>query len=95
MEEIKIEAGVELPETGWKGSPLPNYPKSSIYPWSRMKVGDSFFVPVPDGGDVVRLMNRITGSGAHRVGAGCTKARCRFENGRLGVRVWKVSENND
>lgn len=92
MEDYKVENGVELPETGWKGAPLPNYPKASSYPWARMKVGDSFFVPLPEGADLVRLMNRITGSAAHNLGAGCASARCRLEGGEIGVRVWKVAE---
>jgi len=93
--EIKIEKGIELPLAGWRGAALPNYPRSADYPWERMSVGDSFFVALPEGGDLVRLMNRITGSGAGRLGPGCVKARCVVEDGSIGVRAWKVDEPQD
>jgi hypothetical protein len=86
--EIKIESNIELPDHGWRGAPLPNYPKTSDYPWEQMKLGDSFFVELPDGCDLVRLMNGVTGSAAARLGAGRVSARCVEENGRIGVRAW-------
>lgn len=91
--EIKIQKGINLPLTGWKGAPLPNYPRSADYPWSRMTIGDSFFIPLPDGGDIVRLMNRITGSAANKLGAGMVSARCVEESGQIGVRVWRIAED--
>ena len=90
--EIRIEAGVELPTTGWRGAAMPNYPRSADYPWSRMSVGDSFFVPLPEGGDLVRLMNRSTGSGAGKLGAGKVSARCVVEKNQIGVRAWKIED---
>jgi len=92
IDDIRIERGVELPSTGWRGAPIPNYPKAADYPWARMAVGDSFFVALPEGADIVRLMNRVTGSGAGRLGAGCVSARCVVENNRIGVRAWKIAE---
>lgn len=86
--EIKIESDIEMPEYGYRGAPLPNYPKTSEYPWGRMKLGDSFFVELPDGCDIVRLMNSVTGSAAATLGAGTVSARCVKENGRIGVRAW-------
>jgi hypothetical protein len=90
--KIEINKNIAVPETGWKGAALPNYPKAGEYPWSRMSVGDSFFIALPEGGDIVRLMNRITGAGASKVGAGCITARCVEENDQIGVRVWKIAE---
>ena len=87
---IQIQQSVPVPTTGWKGAPLPNYPKSNEYPWSEMSEGDSFFVPVPEGGDVVRLMNRITGSARNKLGPKAASARCVMENGLIGVRVWRI-----
>ena len=95
MIDIKIESGIDVPSTGWKGAPLPNYPKAGDYPWERMSVGDSFFVPLPEGGDLVRLMNRITGAACNKVGAGCVTARCAKEGGEIGVRAWKIREPNE
>ena len=89
--EIEIQKGIDLPTTGWKGAALPNYPKAGDYPWSRMAPGDSFFVPLPEGGDIVRLMNRITGSGRYRLGRGMVSARCVVENNQIGVRAWKIA----
>ena len=89
---IEIDQGVDLPETGRKGAPLPNYPKAGDYPWSRMNGGDSFFIVLPEGGEIVRLMNRITGSARNKVGAGCVSARCVRENGKIGVRAWKIQD---
>ena len=91
-DDILIDTGIELPNTGWRGRALPNYPKGGDFPWKRMSVGDSFFVPLPDGGDIVRLMNRITGAACTHVGAGKVAARCVLENGRIGVRAWRVAE---
>ena len=90
--DIIIERGIGVPTTGWKGAALPNYPKAGDYPWSRMSVGDSFFVALAEGGDIVRLMNRITGAAAGKVGAGCVTARCVREGGKIGVRAWKIQE---
>ena len=89
-EEIRIERDVPRPETGYRGASLPNYPRSADFPWSRMAIGDSFFIPVDEGADLIRLMNRITGSGCKRMGPGCVSARARFEGGRLGVRAWLI-----
>jgi len=93
--EIKIEKGIELPSTRSNGAPLPNYPKSADFPWSRMNVGDSFFIPLSKGGDIVRLMNRVTGSAGSRLGPGVVSARCVEENGAIGVRAWKVCNEQD
>jgi hypothetical protein len=90
-EDLKIDTAMPLPTTGWKGAPLPNYPKAGDYPWQRMKVGDSFFIALPEGGDIVRLMNRITGSGRYRLGRGMVSARCVVENNQIGVRAWKIA----
>ena len=90
--EIEINKGISVPTTGWKGAALPNYPKSGDYPWERMAEGDSFFIPLPEGGDIVRLMNRITGSGRNKLGAGMVSARCVEENGQIGVRAWRLAE---
>lgn len=89
---IDINKDIELPQTGWKGASLPNYPKGGDFPFERMSVGDSFFVPLPDGGDIVRLMNRITGAARHKIGAKKVSARCWKENGTIGVRAWRIEE---
>tara|TARA_R110000772_G_C12973626_1_gene404939 strand:- start:45 stop:320 length:276 start_codon:yes stop_codon:yes gene_type:complete len=90
--EIEIQKNIALPETGWRSASLPNYPKSGEYPWSQMSVGDSFFIALQNGGDVVRLMNRITGSGRNVLGAGRASARCVMEGGQIGVRCWRIDQ---
>jgi len=89
---IKVDKNIPRSMTGYRGAALPNYPRTGDYPWPRMTVGDSFFVPLPDGGDIVRLMNRITGSGRAKFGAGKVSARCLFEGGHIGVRAWLIDE---
>lgn len=63
-------------------------------PWSGMKAGDSFFVPV-DGGDPIRLINKITGSAHSYFGPGKVSARTTVENGELGVRAWLIESPLD
>lgn len=88
--EIRIDKNVPRPETGFRGAELPNYPRGCDFPWIRMTIGDSFFIPCEEGADLVRLMNRITGSGCGRVGPGCVSARATFEGGKIGVRAWLI-----
>jgi hypothetical protein len=88
--DIKIEKGIIRPMTGYKGAAFPNYPKAAEMPWERMSIGDSFFIPVEDGADLVRLMNRITGAGRYHVGVRCVSARAVFEGGAMGVRAWLI-----
>lgn len=92
MANIKIQSGIPLPDKGYKGASLPNYPKQGDFPWTHMSVGDSFFIPCEDGMDIVRLMNRITGSAAAHVGPGCVSTRTVFEGATIGVRAWKIAE---
>jgi hypothetical protein len=92
---IKIDKDVDIQSAEYKRSKLPHYPKSKEFPWDKMSAGDSFFIPLPEGGDVVRLMNRITGSANNNLGAGAVTAKCVEENGSIGVRAWRISDEND
>jgi hypothetical protein len=74
ISDIKIEKGFPAPNAGAGG-------RKEKYPWSKMKVGDSFFVPG----------KRIQQFGSHAWHAGRLlrmKFACRTQNG--GVRVWRI-----
>ena len=69
---IKIDKGIPLPKAAKRGSK---------YPWSEMKIGDSFFVEGEPKG--------LYGSAKdYNVKIAVRKA---VENGKSGVRVWRVS----
>jgi hypothetical protein len=66
-----------------------------LYPWYDMGVGDSFFVPVPEGSDAHTERNlraTIYNSGrnmlAHRDGDYTLSVRKVVENGVVGLRSW-------
>jgi hypothetical protein len=80
--EFKVEHGIPLAKENNRGKP-------EKYPWSKMKVGDSFFVPASDLMDRKKAQNSVSSCGR--------KARClgrfvtRITESPLGVRVWRMS----
>ena len=80
--EFKIEKNIELPKRS-SGRP-------SKYPFSEMKVGDSFFIPVADHIDIWNV------AGAVRNAANMARIRDktigRFSTRKVegGVRVWRI-----
>lgn len=79
MSEFEIERGVPVPEM--RGRP-------TKYPLTEMGVGDSFFVPLPDGITKQRLVNRLSSAAGywrkhHDGGRFCIRA----VDG--GVRIWR------
>lgn len=67
-----------------KGVPMPNFLGGTgyRYPWSKMEVGDSFFV-------TDRTSTSVSGSATAAAKRGHGKFRCRTVEG--GVRVWRVA----
>lgn len=78
MSEIKIDKGVPLPEPSKRG------PKH-VYPWEKLQVGDSFFVPGKKtntfGGQLTRFKKSA--------GIKCV-IRTVTENNVKGVRIWRI-----
>jgi hypothetical protein len=74
--KIKVERRIPIPA---KQDRMPG--DRSKYPWIRMKVGESFFVPNIG---IVAFSSRVVHA-AERFG---TKYTCRTEG--KGVRVWRV-----
>ena len=75
MEHIPIETGIPIP----KGKPTE---RKFAYPFSKMQVGESFFVPKTDSSFV----------GVYRTRLAPKKFTTRVEevDGIKGVRVWRV-----
>lgn len=71
--------------------PSPRERHHKKYPWRELKVGQSFFVPTKDA-LAARSFQRQAHTQAMRMGVRFTVSQ-RWENGTLGVRVWKVSES--
>ncbi len=83
---LPVEGGIPIPPPSCKQGGRPagvNY----VYPWRKMRPGDSFFVPA-DRSWVNRIQSRLSTLGRHRgdvIGASFTT---RIVEG--GVRVWRV-----
>lgn len=78
MSEIKIDNNVPIPaNAGRRG-------KGSMYPFSEMEVGDSFFVSRPQ-----KTMTGSVSSAARKNSAKYT-TRSVTENGVSGTRVWRI-----
>ena len=76
--EFQVQKGIEIPERG----PLS---RSCIYPWNKMEIGDSFFLP--------NYKISQVSSGACAAGKRYGKmyiTRTLIENDIKGVRVWRV-----
>jgi hypothetical protein len=69
--------------------PIPNAPRNSRYPWDQMQVGDSFFVPDPDGKNGhLKLLNTMAGCASNQKKKKKTVYTVRSESN--GVRIWRV-----
>jgi hypothetical protein len=78
MRAIKIEHGIPLP---------PPRSRGVAYPWKRMKIGDSLFVPCPNG-HVARVRNQFLTNGRNH-GLRLV-SRSIIEKGVKGVRIWRI-----
>jgi hypothetical protein len=79
---FKIEKGVQL------ASVVGRYSDTSKWPFDKMEVGDSFFVPIDDS-DWVIMSNRLASTiWFHGKQNGMKFAQRKVEGGR---RVWRVS----
>lgn len=68
-----------------KNVPIPPAKRQTIYPWAKLEIGDSFFIP----GKTAGKMGGIFASAKaldHKY-----TARTVVENGVKGARVWRVS----
>lgn len=85
MSVIEVQDNVAIPP---KYKPDGRYlkPREPIFPWATMKVGQSFFVPLPKGrswtAHISRMKNHPTG--------GKFEVRRVVEDGTHGVRVWRT-----
>jgi hypothetical protein len=80
----KIESGIPLPRKG-----APSRPHQRKYPVNDLKnAGDSFFVPLPEGGSLFRLQNAVLNA-ARDQGIKVTSRRIE-EEGIPGVRLWRT-----
>lgn len=92
MSEYEIEKGVPMPV-----GPHGKERKWDQYPWAKMEVGDSFFVPTPEAKDPVKAQSRLLGS-LNNSGRAWRK-KTGHENWRFlgrrvegGVRVWRRTD---
>ena len=74
-EKIEISSDIPIPVPGGRRR----------YPWKKMKVGDSFFLPGNE-----QTQNTVSGAGRNIFGAGCVSTRKTTENGVVGYRVWRI-----
>jgi hypothetical protein len=77
---VSIDKGVPIPGAHRAGGRQPKYP------WREMEVGDSFFVPKPEGKDLRQLMARLASQACYYKPLIFTT---RGVDG--GVRVWRTS----
>jgi len=97
MGEIEMKIGLDE-ETGIliQGNvPLPEDRRANVkYPFGKMKVGDSFFITVPEGDNADRLKNRLSQAsrtfGKRQDPERKYILRTRLENEISGVRVWRT-----
>lgn len=82
---FKVEKNVAIPP---RTSGRPN--GGSKYPFLKMSVGDSFFIPASDQAEASKIVNNVHGSASNVFGKGGITARRVEEKGQLGVRVWRV-----
>ena len=75
MEEFKIEKNIPIPQR-------------RVYPFKKMEIGDSFFIPLPEGRNVQYLQSNLTWSA--RMKRIRVTTRRTEENGVFGVRVWRI-----
>lgn len=82
--EFQIEKGIPLPGTPGRG-------RRSKYPLDAMKKGDSFFVQ-KNGEDLGKLQTSLAGSCQYKSKktGRCFTTRQVKDNGKEGVRVWRV-----
>ncbi len=79
MTEFKIEKNVKMPKS-YGGGPL--------YPWGKMIVSNSFFVPSWEGEKTQRTQSRV--SAAARVWGKRNNVKFASRQVDGGVRIWRV-----
>ena len=101
---VRKEVNVKMPPGGLviqEGFEIPDSVAGASlkYPWDQMKIGDSFFVECATKEDAETVAVRIKASGRLYFGALREKgdgsfraiADVRTEDGKVGVRAWKVA----
>lgn len=78
--EIKVEENIPLP-------PSATMKGSSKYPFKKLEIGDSFFIPVKEGKAIESLQRSIIST--NQTGIKIT-TRTIAENGVRGIRTWRV-----
>jgi hypothetical protein len=83
--ELKIERGIPMPKTGFGSWGL------SKYPWSEMKVGDSFFVSAAHAADRKKKSSLVSSAASYAQRKGKGKFVIRSIQDPFGIRVWRVA----
>lgn len=81
--EITIDHGIPIPRRKLI---------SELYPWHKLEVGDSFFVPLT-GSDLRTLQNRLRARASQYAYFNkiILTTRTTYEGGVYGVRVWRTA----
>ena len=77
MDRLRIDKGIPIP-------------KKTRYPFTEMKIGDSFFAPLAEGKRIERLQSSITGAARSLRDRLRITTRRVEEKGIAGVRVWRI-----
>lgn len=83
--EFTVTKGLPIPPR-YKPDGRHLKPREPKYPWASMRVGDSFFVPLPVG----RSFTAHNGQMKRKPDNGRYEVRRVTENGNAGVRVWRT-----
>lgn len=85
MSAIVVQDNVAIPPK-WTPEGNASFGKAPKYPWATMKVGQSFFVPLPKGRSFTAHASQMKN---HPEG-GKFESRRLIEDGTHGVRVWRT-----
>lgn len=80
----KVETGVPIPERARSSG------RPSLYPWAKMEVGSSFFVPLPAGETLKQLSVTLRTSASSRGRRHGEEYVVRASRKERGVRVWRT-----
>jgi hypothetical protein len=87
---IVIEKGIPIPERIYPGA----RPK---YPFAKLQVGESFFLPSKNFIELRRLYQRITAAASshRRLYGGKFTIRQMNMHGVVGIRIWKIEKSDE
>lgn len=83
--KIKIEKGVQIPKKGKYGY--------KEFPFDKMQIGDSFFVPLEEGKALTSLNAQISTNArtySDINGKNWKFKTCRIREGIEGIRIWRI-----